>query len=183
MNSTAPESPDRGKAGGGGLTHIDDQGRARMVDVTQKPLTRRVAVAKCTVWTEIGTARALSASQHGIDIVEGARFAGIQAAKQTASLIPLCHPIRIDGVSVEIVVETDRFAVSARTEILERTGVEMEALTACAIAALTLVDALIDVDPAASIEDLTLWHKSGGRSGDWERIGPEGRMAHREVET
>jgi cyclic pyranopterin monophosphate synthase len=183
VSATASESPDRGQAEGGGLTHIDDLGRARMVDVTQKPLTRRVAVAKCTVLTEIGTAPALSASPHGMDVVEGARFAGIQAAKQTASLIPLCHPIRIDGVSVEIVVESNRFAVSARTEILERTGVEMEALTACAMAALTLVDALIDVDPAVSIEDLTLWHKSGGRSGDWERIGPEGRMAHREAQT
>jgi len=183
VNATGPESPDRGKLEGGGLTHIDDQGRARMVDVTHKPLTRRVAVAKCTVVTEIGTARALSDPQQGMDIVEGARFAGIQGAKQTATLIPLCHPIRLDEISVDIVVETDHFAVSARAEILERTGVEMEALTACAMAALTLVDALIEIDPAASIKGLTLWHKSGGRSGDWERTGPEGRMTHHDVPT
>jgi cyclic pyranopterin phosphate synthase len=161
-----------------GLTHIDEQGRARMVDVTQKPLTRRVALAKCVVATEVGTARALSASEEGLDIVEAARFAGIQAAKQTASLIPLCHPIRIDRVSVDIVVETHRFSVSAITEIVERTGVEMEALTACAVAALTLFHALLEVDPSASIEALTLWRKSGGRSGVWERTGPEGRMTH-----
>lgn len=173
--------PLEGGRDGNGLTHIDEQGRARMVDVTQKPLTRRVALAKCVVATEVGTARALSAAEEGIDIVEAARFAGIQAAKQTASLIPLCHPIRIDRVRVDIVVETHHFAVSATTEIVERTGVEMEALTACAVAALTLFHALLEVDPSATIEALTLWHKSGGRSGEWERTGPQGRMTHREV--
>jgi cyclic pyranopterin monophosphate synthase len=160
----------------GGLTHIDERGRARMVDVTDKPLTRRVAVARCSVVTEVDTSRATGDGD--VDIVEAARFAGILAAKQTASLIPLCHPIRIDGVRVDVVVRHHRFEVSAVTEIVERTGVEMEALTACAVAALTLVKALADLDPTASIEDLTLWHKSGGRSGDWERRGPDGRMAH-----
>jgi cyclic pyranopterin phosphate synthase len=162
----------------GGLTHIDRHGVARMVDVTDKPLTRRVAMAKCAVVTEVDTSLALGASGEGIDVVEAARFAGTQAAKQTASLIPLCHPIRIDGVRVDVVVEPHRFEISAITEIVERTGVEMEALTACAVAALTLVKALSDLDPAASIEDLTLWHKSGGRSGNWVRSGPEGRMQH-----
>jgi cyclic pyranopterin phosphate synthase len=176
MSGTMPRPRDG--TGEGGLTHIDGQGRARMVDVTQKPLTRRIAVAKCVVATEVGTARALSASEEGLDIVEAARFAGIQAAKQTASLIPLCHPIRIDRVRVDIRVETHHFAVSAITEIVERTGVEMEALTACGVAALTLFHALLEVDPSASIEALTLWHKSGGRSGEWERTGPEGRMTH-----
>jgi cyclic pyranopterin monophosphate synthase len=177
VSDTAPRPHDAG-TDGGGLTHIDDQGRARMVDVTQKPLTRRVALAKCVVVTGVGTARVLSVAQEGLDVVEGARFAGIQAAKQTASLIPLCHPIRIDRVRVDIDVEPDRFAVSAITEIVERTGVEMEALTACAVAALTLLQAVLEVDPSASIEALTLWHKSGGRSGDWERTGPEGEMTH-----
>jgi cyclic pyranopterin phosphate synthase len=162
----------------GGLTHIDRHGVARMVDVTGKPLTRRVAVARCVVVTEADTTRAIAPSPEGIDIVEAARFAGMQAAKQTASLIPLCHPIRIDWVRVDVVVETGRFEIAAVTEIVERTGVEMEALTACAVAALTLVKALADLDPAASIEDLTLWHKSGGRSGDWERSGPERQMHH-----
>jgi cyclic pyranopterin phosphate synthase len=180
MSGTTPRPRD-GDADAGGLTHIDEQGRARMVDVTHKPLTRRIAVAKCVVATEVGTARALLASEDGLDVVEGARFAGMQAAKQTASLIPLCHPIRIDRVSVEIVVEAHRFRVSARTEIVERTGVEMEALTACAVAALTLFHSLLEVDPSASIEALTLWHKAGGRSGEWERTGPGALMTHHEV--
>jgi cyclic pyranopterin phosphate synthase len=180
VNASTPRPDDEGDDSGR-LTHIDGQGRARMVDVTGKPLTRRVAVAKCVVVTEVGTSQALATSPEGIDIVEAARFAGIQAAKQTASLVPLCHPIRIGGVTVDVVVATHRFEVSAVTEIVERTGVEMEALTACAVAALTLVKALMDVDPAASVEELTLWHKSGGRSGDWERAGPDGRMTHREA--
>jgi cyclic pyranopterin monophosphate synthase len=165
--------------GTSGLTHIDRQGRARMVDVTGKPLTRRVAVAKCAVVTTVDTQNALiSAPPDGIDIVEAARFAGILAAKQTASLIPLCHPIRLDGVSVEVSMRPRGFDVRAVTEIVERTGVEMEALTACAVAALALVQALVEVDPTASIEDLTLWHKSGGRSGNWERSGPDALMTH-----
>jgi len=162
--------------GGGALTHIDDHGRARMVDVTAKPLTRRVAVARCVVVTTADAASALARSPHGLDMVEAARFAGIQAAKQTSSLIPLCHSIRIDRVDVSVDLRTHRIALSAETEIVERTGVEMEALTACAFAALTLITALMEIDPAASIEDLTLWHKSGGRSGNWERDGSDGRL-------
>jgi cyclic pyranopterin phosphate synthase len=151
-----------------------------MVDVMGKPLTRRVAVAKCVVVTEMDTQQALEHSPEGIDVVEAARVAGIQAAKKTASLIPLCHPIRIDGVQVDVAVGPNRFVISAITEIVERTGVEMEALTACAMAALTLVHALVKADPTASIEDLTLWHKSGGRSGEWDRSGSGNRMTHRE---
>jgi len=160
------------------LTHIDEHGRARMVDVTGKPLTRRVAVAKCAVLTCADATKVLAETPDGLDMVEAARFAGIQAAKRTASLIPLCHSIRIDHVSVEVVVASDRVDISSVTAITERTGVEMEALTACAVAAATLVKALIEVDPEASIEDLTLWHKSGGRSGDWLRQGPDGQMTH-----
>jgi cyclic pyranopterin phosphate synthase len=177
VSTTVSTSDDDGQVPGG-LTHIDDHGRARMVDVTGKPLTRRVAVAKCAVVTAADTARIIDAYPDGVDIVEAARFAGILAAKQTASLIPLCHPIRIDGVSVEVAVKPHRFEVSAVTEIVERTGVEMEALTACAMAALSLVKALTGTDPSASIEELTLWHKSGGRSGDWVRTGPDGEMTH-----
>ena len=120
--------------------------------------------------------RCSTEASDGLNVVEGARFAGIQAAKQTSSLIPLCHPIRIDGVRVDVTVDVHRIEISAITEIVERTGVEMEALTACAVAALTLVTALIEVDPEASVEELTLWHKSGGRSGNWERQGAEGRL-------
>jgi cyclic pyranopterin monophosphate synthase len=163
------------------LTHIDEHGRARMVDVTGKPLTRRIAVAKCVVLTTADTAVTLAATPDGLDIVEAARVAGIQAAKRTAALIPLCHSIRIDHVSVEVVVGRHRLDISAVTAITERTGVEMEALTACAAAALTVVKGLLGVDPEASIEELTLWYKSGGRSGDWVRQGPDGEMTHQNV--
>jgi cyclic pyranopterin phosphate synthase len=158
------------------LTHIDEHGRARMVDVTAKPLTRRVALARCVVVTSVDATKVLGEAPDGLDAVEGARFAGIQAAKQTSSLIPLCHPIRIDRVTVDVAVDVHKIEISAITEIVERTGVEMEALTACAVAALTLVKALIHVDPEASVEELTLWHKSGGRSGNWERNGPGDRL-------
>jgi cyclic pyranopterin monophosphate synthase len=161
---------------GGSLTHIDEHGRARMVDVMAKPLTRRVALAKCAVVTAADATKVLGESTDGPDAIEGARFAGIQAAKQTALLIPLCHPIRTDRVMVDVAVDVHKIEISAVTEIVERTGVEMEALTACAFAALSLVKALIHVDPHASIEELTLWHKSGGRSGTWERNGPGGGL-------
>jgi cyclic pyranopterin phosphate synthase len=147
-----------------------------MVDVTAKPLTHRVALAKCVVVTAADATKVLNEFPDELDTVQGARFAGIQAAKQTSSLIPLCHSIRIDRVAVEVVVDVHRIEISAVAEIVERTGVEMEALTACAFAGLTLVTALIHTDPEASIEELTLWHKSGGRSGDWERSGPESRL-------
>jgi cyclic pyranopterin monophosphate synthase len=158
------------------LTHIDEDGRARMVDVTGKALTRRVAMAKCVVVANVDVAHVLGEAPDGLNVVEAARFAGIQAAKQTASLIPLCHPIRIDRVAVDVIVAGLRVEVSAVAEIVERTGVEMEALTACSVAALTVCTALIDADPNVTIEELTLWHKSGGRSGNWERNGVDGRM-------
>jgi cyclic pyranopterin phosphate synthase len=177
--STPPAQPGPSGLDGGSLTHLDEHGRARMVDVTAKPLTRRVALARCAVVTAADATKVLGEGQDGLDPVEGARFAGIQAAKQTSSLIPLCHPIRIHRVTVDVDVDVHKIEISAVTEIVERTGVEMEALTACAVAALSLVKALIHVDPDASIEDLTLWHKSGGRSGDWERNGPGGRLIRR----
>jgi cyclic pyranopterin phosphate synthase len=174
--STPPQSPGPSGREDGSLTHIDEHGRARMVDVMAKPLTRRVALARCAVVTVANATEVLGEGPDGLDAVEGARFAGIQAAKQTALLIPLCHPIRIDRVTVDVTVDVHRVEISAVTEIVERTGVEMEALTACAVAALTLIKALFHADPEASIEDLTLWHKSGGRSGDWVRSGPESRL-------
>ena len=174
--SHPPTEPGPSGRNSGSLTHIDEHGQARMVDVTAKPLTRRVALARCTVITTADATRVLSENPDGLDAAQGARFAGIQAAKQTASLIPLCHPIRLDRVMVDVAVDVHKIEISAVTEIVERTGVEMEALTACAFAALSLVKALIHVDPHASIEDLTLWHKSGGRSGNWERHGPGGRL-------
>ena len=151
------------------LTHIDEHGRARMVDVSGKPVTRRVAEARCSVRSGGDVAAVLARPPGGADLVETARIAGIMAAKRTPTLIPLCHPLLLDGVEVDVAVVADGFAVRAVTSVAERTGVEMEALTACAAAALVLVQALLDVDPSASVEDLTLWHKSGGRSGVWER--------------
>jgi len=160
-----------------GLTHLDEHGHARMVNVTTKPLTHRVAVARCAVVTTVDAIRALGDTRDGIDPVEAARVAGVQGAKQTSSLIPLCHPIHVDRVSVDIQVAAHRIEITAVAEIVERTGVEMEALTACAVAGLNLIDSLLDLDPNASLEELTLWHKSGGRSGEWQRSGPPG---HRE---
>jgi cyclic pyranopterin monophosphate synthase len=174
--STPPTQSGPSELGRGALTHVDDRGRAHMVDVMGKALTRRVALARCAVVTGADATKVLAEASDGLNVVEGARFAGIQAAKQTSSLIPLCHPIRIDGVRVQVTVDVHRIEISAVTEIVERTGVEMEALTACAMAALTLVSALMEVDPDASVEELTLWHKSGGRSGNWERQGAEGRL-------
>jgi cyclic pyranopterin monophosphate synthase len=153
----------------GQLTHVDEHGKAHMVDVTGKPVTQRIAEARCSVTTVADVAHLLASTPEGADLLASARFAGIMAAKQTSVLIPLCHPIRLDGIDV-IVLETPRgFAVVAAASVLDKTGVEMEALTACASAALVLVHALISIDPQASIEDLTLWHKSGGRSGIWDR--------------
>ena len=161
--------PDGKTRAAGALTHLDEQGRARMVDVTAKPLTRRLAVARCAVITKVDAVEALGDTRHGIDPVEAARVAGIQAAKQTSSLVPLCHSIRVDRVSVDVDMSPHRIEITAVTEIVERTGVEMEALTACAVAGLTLVCSLLELDPDVSMEELTLWHKSGGRSGDWQR--------------
>ncbi len=151
------------------LTHVDEHGRAHMVDVTAKPPTRRVAEARCTVRTRADVAAILADPPGGADLVESARYAGILGAKQTSALIPLCHPIRLDGVSVAVEATPQGFTVTAVAEITERTGVEMEALTGCATAALVLTQALMAEEPATTVEDLTLWHKSGGRSGDWNR--------------
>jgi cyclic pyranopterin phosphate synthase len=172
--------PDGETRAAGALTHLDEQGRARMVDVTAKPLTRRLAVARCAVVTTVDAVAALGDTGSGVDPVEAARVAGMQGAKQTSSLIPLCHPIRIDHVSVDVEVSPHRIEITAVTAVTERTGVEMEALTACAVAGLTLVCSLLEVDPEVTMEELTLWHKSGGRSGDWQRSEPGG-LRHRQA--
>ena len=170
--------PDGRIRAAGALTHLDEQGRARMVDVSAKPMTRRVAVARCAVVTTVDAVAALADAGYGVDSVEAARVAGIQGAKQTSSLVPLCHSIRVDHVSVDVELSPHRIEITAVTVIVERTGVEMEALTACAIAGLTLVCALLELDPEVSMEELTLWHKSGGRSGEWQR---DARDDHRDL--
>ncbi len=138
-----------------------------MVDVMGKPKTHRVASARAAVVLSADLSELLPGWQGLAEIIEAARYTGILAAKQTAKLIPLCHPIMVDSVIVEVRPSSHRFEVEAIAQIVERTGVEMEALTACAMTALSLVSAFQDADPSVSVEDLTLWHKSGGRSGVW----------------
>ena len=160
----------------GRLTHVDEHGKAHMVDVTGKRPTRRVAEARCCVRTSVDIGAMFTDPLEAADLIESARFSGMLAAKKTSSLIPLCHPIRIDGVTVDVEVQPDGFRVIAVAEITERTGVEMEALTACAATALVLIQPLLEVDPKASIEDLTLWRKTGGRSGTWQRSDDGGMI-------
>ncbi len=140
-----------------------------MVDVMGKPRTHRIAVARAAVVLTADLSDLISQWRELAEIIEAARYAGIMAAKNTAKLIPLCHPILVDSVVVEIRPSSHRIEVEASAQIVERTGVEMEALTACAMTALSLVGALQDGDPSVSVEELTLWHKSGGRSGVWDR--------------
>jgi cyclic pyranopterin phosphate synthase len=151
------------------LTHVDEHGKAHMVDVTGKPVTRRIAEARCRVRTSANLPAVLGDRSAAAELIESARFSGILAAKKTASLIPLCHPIRIDRVTVDITTMPDGFRIVAVAEITERTGVEMEALTACAAAALVLIQPLFDTDCGASVDELTIWRKTGGRSGTWRR--------------
>jgi cyclic pyranopterin monophosphate synthase len=165
----APSAADGEVHGGASFTHLDGSGRARMVDVMGKPKTHRIAVARAAVVLTAELSDLIPQRQRLAEIMEAARYAGILAAKQTSKLIPLCHAILIDSVIVEIRPSSHRFEVEAVAQIVERTGVEMEALTACAMTALSLVGAFQDADPAVSVEEMTLWHKSGGRSGVWNR--------------
>jgi cyclic pyranopterin phosphate synthase len=153
-----------------GLTHLDPLGRARMVDVTPKETTHRRALARCRVkmLPETTEAIASNAINKG-DVLGAARIAGIQVAKRTAELIPLCHPLLVGGVVINFTIGDDCVEVEAQVEAVDRTGVEMEALTACAIAALTIYDMCKSADRSMVIGDLCLWEKVGGRSGTWRR--------------
>lgn len=156
------------------FTHLDEAGRARMVDVGDKAATRRRAVARCTVTMSPATSSAIaSGSLPKGDVLAAVRIAGIQAAKRTADLIPLCHPLALSAVSVEVSVGQGRVDIEAVVETTDRTGVEMEALTACSVAALTLYDMAKSADKGMVISDLALWEKSGGRSGDFRRQIPQ----------
>ncbi len=155
------------------LSHVGSDGGARMVDVGGKPVTARRAVAAARVLMQPAT-RALALSGQGPKgpVLETARLAGIQAAKRTAELIPLCHPLPLDAVDVTITPDGDAaLEVTAEAQATARTGVEMEALAAVAVAALTLVDMLKAVEKTLVITDLRLLEKSGGRSGEWKRPG------------
>ena len=152
------------------LTHVDSSGAARMVDVSGKDVTARTAVASGRVLVSPRVVELLRGE--GVpkgDALAVARVAGIMAAKQTPTLIPLCHPLAISGVSVDLTVADDSVDITATVRTTDRTGVEMEALTAVSVAALTVVDMVKAVDKAAVITDVRVESKTGGRSGDWSR--------------
>jgi len=151
-----------------GLTHIDADGRARMVDVSDKPSTDREAVAEGFVRLAPETLElALSGGGRKGDVRAVAEIAGVMAAKRTSDLIPMCHPLDISKAEVAVEVDAGRLKVTARVRTTGRTGVEMEALTAVSVACLTLYDMLKAADRGMVIEGVRLLAKSGGRSGDW----------------
>src|SRR6516162_11275910 len=152
------------------FTHLDPIGRARMVDVSAKEPSHRRAVARCRVEMEPETAAKIAsgAITKG-DVLAVARVAGIQAAKQTPNLLPLCHPLLVGSVYVNFRIEDQHVEVEAQVDTVDRTGVEMEALTACAVAALTIYDMCKSVDRGMTVGELVLWEKTGGRSGHWRR--------------
>lgn len=153
-----------------GLTHLDPLGRARMVDVTPKDPTHRRAIARGKVFMtpETTSLVARGAVAKG-DVLAVARVAGIQAAKRTPDLIPLCHPLLVGSVLVNFRIEDTFIQVEAQVETIDRTGVEMEALTACSIACLTIYDMCKSADRTMVIGEVTLWEKTGGRSGTYRR--------------
>ena len=152
------------------FTHLDESGSARMVDVGDKPVTRRRAVARARVNTTAEVAAAIaSGSVSKGDVLAVARVAGIQAAKRTSELIPLCHPLPVSSVTVDLRVNGAGIDIEAAVETVGQTGVEMEALTAASVAALTVYDMCKSADRGMSITDVALWAKSGGRSGDYRR--------------
>jgi len=153
-----------------GLTHLDPLGRARMVDVTPTEPTHRRAIARGKVFMQPETTSlvARGAISKG-DVLAVARVAGIQAAKRAPDLIPLCHPLLVGSVLVNFRIEDTYIEVEAQVETVDRTGVEMEALTACGIAALTIYDMCKSADRSMVIGELALWEKTGGRSGTYRR--------------
>lgn len=152
------------------LTHVDETGAARMVDVSGKPVSTRTARAtgRVLVAPEVVTLLRGGGVPKG-DALAVARLAGIMGAKRTPDLIPLCHPIRVSGVTVDFVIGDDGVQIEASVRTTDRTGVEMEALTAVCTAALALVDMVKAIDPAAVISDVRVEEKAGGASGTWTR--------------
>lgn len=153
------------------FTHLDPLGRARMVDVTPKDPTHRRAIARCRVYMSSETASrvARGAIAKG-DVIAVARVAGIQAAKRTPDLIPLCHPLLVGSVYVNFEIADAWIEIESQVETVDRTGVEMEALTACSVAALTIYDMCKSADRSMVIGELALWEKTGGKSGTYRRV-------------
>jgi len=160
-----PENSDR-------LTHLDDAGRAHIVDVTEKPVTAREATARSCVRMQAATLNAiLEGDIPKGDVLAVARIAGIQAAKKCSELIPLCHPLPLSSVKIDLVPDEDLpgVRIEASCKVTGQTGVEMEALTAASITALTLYDMCKAMDRGMTIENTQLTHKLGGVSGEWQR--------------
>jgi cyclic pyranopterin phosphate synthase len=170
------DAPEVAGSGADRLTHVDETGAARMVDVSGKDVTARQATATGRVLVSARVVELLRGE--GVpkgDALGVARVAGIMAAKQTPALVPLCHPLAISGVTVDLAVADDAVEITATVRTSDRTGVEMEALTAVSVAALTVVDMVKAVDKAATITDVRVESKAGGKSGDWRR--PDGTGA------
>jgi cyclic pyranopterin monophosphate synthase len=152
------------------LSHLDEEGRVRMVDVGDKPVTTRIAVASGFVRMDASTVEAVRERRTPKgDPLEVARVAGIMAAKRTAELIPLCHPLPLNHVDVQLDLRADGIAIVATASTDGKTGVEMESLTAASVAALTIYDMCKAIDKAMVITEIRLESKSGGRSGNYER--------------
>ena len=153
-----------------GLTHLDDAGHARMVDVSGKDVTAREARASGRVLLSAAAIAAIRAGQvpKG-DALAVARIAGIQGAKRTPDLVPLCHPIAVHAVTVDLDVGDEAVTIEASVRTADRTGVEMEALTSVTVAALALIDMVKAIDPAAVISDVRVEEKTGGKTGTWRR--------------
>jgi len=162
--------PAAGKPAAGALTHIDSSGQARMVDVSAKDVTARTATATGRV---LLSPAAIAALRDGTipkgDALAVARIAAIQGAKRTPDLVPLCHPIGLHGVTVDLTVADDGVDIAVTARTADRTGVEMEALTAVTVGALALIDMIKAVDPAAVITDVKVLEKTGGKTGHWSR--------------
>ncbi|MGI4880680.1 MAG: cyclic pyranopterin monophosphate synthase MoaC [Janthinobacterium lividum] len=161
------------------LTHLNPAGEARMVDVSAKAVTGRIAVAEGTIAIASAALAAIrSASVAKGDVIAVARVAGIMAAKRTAELIPLCHPLPISGMEVDLVIEDEGIRATATVRTTHNTGVEMEALTAVSVALLTVYDMAKSMDRGMTIGGVRLLAKRGGKSGDWaRRVGGETESA------
>jgi cyclic pyranopterin phosphate synthase len=165
-------------AGAAKLSHVDERGRVRMVDVGHKAVTAREAVARGTVQMSPAARRLIRAGRiKKGDPLQAARLAGIMAAKRTSELIPLCHPLALSHAGVEISPVRGGFAIEARAKTTAQTGVEMEALTAVAIAALTIYDMVKAVDKDMVIGDICLVEKTGGKSGRYRRRSKTAKQA------
>jgi cyclic pyranopterin phosphate synthase len=164
------EPAEAGPSGSARLSHLDESGAAHMVDVTNKDPTKRTAVAAGTLTTTTDVVALIASG--GLpkgDALATARVAGIMAAKRTSDVIPLCHQLALTGVDVVFQIGDAHVAITATVRSTDRTGVEMEAMTAVSVAALTLYDMIKAVDPAARIDDVRVLRKEGGKTGLWER--------------